>query len=260
MISEVAFGKTGLRVSRLCLGSGSSGDGCESVQGRQQPQDYARVLVQAASLGVRFWDTSIMYGTHPHLRLALEQVGSASVVVSTKSHASSFDEMEAAVQKCRQELGREVLDIFLMHEVDSLEQYEARRPAWKCLGEHRQAGTVRVRGLSTHSIEVLERAAADAEVEAIFTNYNLANLHMDASIEDYERALKQAYARGAGVYVHKTLAEGRLADRFREALMHNLSKPFIHSVCVGITSEKELRAAVEVASAREESSVSSLPP
>ncbi|MGE0494824.1 MAG: aldo/keto reductase [Vulcanimicrobiota bacterium] len=256
MLSEVDFGRTGLRVSRLCAGTGSSGNGAESMQGRQAPDEYADVLERAFELGIRFWDTALQYGTHPHLRTALARVGRQAVVIGSKTHAAGAEQARADVGRCLDEMGLERLDIILMHEVDSLEQLEQRQPALAELERQRDQGRVAVVGLSTHSIDVLERICGDLRYGCVFTNYNLANLHMDASIEDYETALKRAYAAGQGVYVHKTLAEGRLADRFREALVHNLTRPFLHSVSVGMTSQEEVEAAWRVA---QQHDVSSLP-
>ncbi|MCA9792448.1 MAG: aldo/keto reductase, partial [Candidatus Eremiobacteraeota bacterium] len=206
MLSEVLFGRTGLRVSRLCAGTGSSGNGAESMQGRQAPQEYAEVLVRAFELGIRFWDTALLYGTHPHVRAALGRVDRRLVVVSSKTHAAQAERARADVGRCLDEMGLERLDIALMHEVDSLEQLEQRQPALAELERLRDQGKIAVVGLSTHSIDVLERVCGDLRYGCVFTNYNLANLHMDASMEDYEKALERAYASGQGVYVHKTLA------------------------------------------------------
>ena len=56
-----------------------------------------------------------------------------------------------------------------------------------------------------------------------------------------------AHQKGQGIYVHKTLGEGRLANRKEEALRFNLGLPFVHSVCVGLNSERELEEIVSLA-------------
>jgi aryl-alcohol dehydrogenase-like predicted oxidoreductase len=216
------------------------------VQARSPLQVYAGVLRRAFELGVTFWDTAARYGTHVHVREALREVPRARVTLASKLLSVSAAEARAGVERALQEMGLERLDVVLMHEVDSLDDLRARRGALLELHRCRAEGLVGAVGLSTHAIEVLERAAGDPEIQVLFTNYNVAGLHMDASMGDYERALQRAFDGGQGVYVHKTLAEGRLAHRLEEALAHNLSRPFVHSVCVGFTSVAEVEQVVSL--------------
>lgn len=236
---KIPFGRLGFEVSRICLGTGSSGNGGDSMQAQQLPRQYLKTLQRAFDLGITFWDTALVYGSHAHVRLGLKTVGRENVVLSTKIKNRNPAETRSQIERCQRELETDVLDVVLMHEVDRPEDLECG-----VLEEMHLAEGVRAVGISTHSIEVLEQAVIHPLVKCVFTNYNVANEHMDASMEDYEAALKEAHRLGKGVYVHKTLNEGKLAHRYEEAVGFNLSREFIHSVCLGMIRPEHAERAV----------------
>lgn len=248
MLPQVRFGALSLRVSRVCVGTGSSGMGSTSVQGRQSPAEYAEVLVEAFRQGINFWDTADNYGTHPHVAFALQRVPREQVVITTKVYSENAAALDRDVQRSWEELGGSWIDVLLLHEVDSLAELAEKEQCLEALLAWKERGLVKAIGVSTHSIDVLERLVVHPRVDVVFTNYNKANEHMDASRRDYEKALETAYAVGKGVYVHKTLNEGKLAHRYDEMLEWNLTRPFIHSVAMGVTSRAELGKLIEVSS------------
>ncbi|HEY4002773.1 MAG TPA: aldo/keto reductase [Candidatus Xenobia bacterium] len=241
----VPFGRTGLSVSRLCFGTGSHG--FPARQAALPVETLADLLVRGWEAGIRFWDTADRYGTYPHVSAALRRLPRQDVVVATKFHHPTRPEAEAALERALAELDTPYLDIVLMHEVDSLDEWEERQPALRVLHEAKADGRVRAVGLSTHSIDLLEFAAARPELDVLFTNLNHAHVHMDADIKHYLAALRRGAASGQGVYVHKTLGEGALANDVPRAIQHNLSLDCVHSVCVGLCSTEELDATLAAA-------------
>ena len=61
------LGRSGLTVSRMCFGTLTM----SPLQQNMTPEAGARLLVYAYERGVRFLDTADLYGTYPHIRLAL---------------------------------------------------------------------------------------------------------------------------------------------------------------------------------------------
>lgn len=245
-VPRIALGSTGLLVPRLCVGTGTSGHDCESRQSRQGVEAFARVLRAGHARGASFWDTSDNYGTHPHVRAAMAGVPRHELVITTKSYARTAAEVRESLGASLEELGTPYVDILLLHEVDSPEEFEKSAEALVELHRLKAEGLVRAVGLSTHAILTLEAVAGAPLVDVILTNFNLGNLHMDADTRDYQRAMAAAAAAGQGVIAMKTLAEGRLADRATECIAYNLSFPFIHSVVVGVVDEDELETAIDV--------------
>lgn len=243
---RVALGASGVTVSRLCLGLGSSGCGSTSVQGRLPHDTVADFLVSAFASGVTWWDTSDDYGTQVHVRAAVERLGRGRVQITTKSHAREAGTVRASLYASLAELATDYVDVFLLHEVDSPLDLRQRTGAIEELQHLRAEGKARAVGLSTHNIDVLERAAGDVRFDVLLTNYNLAGVHMDADGADYLRAMRAAAAAGKGVAVMKTLGEGLLADRYEEAVRHNLGLDFVHGVLIGVRSMQEAERACSV--------------
>ncbi|HKW67990.1 MAG TPA: hypothetical protein VJP04_11925, partial [Terriglobales bacterium] len=67
----VVLGKTGIRTSRLAMGTGTIGFGHHSNQSALGVQGLSRLLLNGYDHGLRFFDTADAYGTHPHVAEAL---------------------------------------------------------------------------------------------------------------------------------------------------------------------------------------------
>lgn len=241
------LGQTGLTVSRICFGTGTTTFDCESAQSKLPVDHFGSTLLRAHELGVRFWDTSDNYNTHRHIAWALERVPREDVVITSKTYEVTASDTRRNLERTLTELGTDYVDILLLHEPDSPEELEARWESVVALHQAKREGLVRAVGLSTHAILTLEHVAGMPEIEVILTNFNFANEHMDANIKDYRAALQKAHAAGQGVVAMKTLAEGKLAHRRAEAIPYNLAQPFIDSVVVGMMNIRELEECVQIA-------------
>lgn len=239
-MQQVALGGTGIRVSRLCFGTGTCGTNCESIQSKLAPERFGELLVEAHQRGLTFWDTSDDYGTYPHVRWAIERLPRSQLTITTKTWASGKKEARKSLLMSLRDLGLDYVDVLLLHEVDSPAEFERRQGALEALHEAKQAGLVRAVGLSTHAILTLEAVVKNPLVEVLLTNYNKHNAHMDAGLADYTRALEAAHQAGQGVMVMKTLHEGRLAHDVRDCLAFNLQQPFIDSVLMGMETREQL--------------------
>ena len=78
----VVLGKTGIRTSRLAMGTGTVGGGGSSNQTRTNK--LPRLLMNGYDNGLLFFDTADSYGSHPDVAEALQHVSRDKVVVMTK--------------------------------------------------------------------------------------------------------------------------------------------------------------------------------
>ena len=91
---RIRLGPMKVEVSRLAQGSGTNGVGGSSNQTRRLGLEGLADLYHAAyDQGVTFWDSADQYGTHPHLKEALQRVPREKVAVLTKTHASTERQM-----------------------------------------------------------------------------------------------------------------------------------------------------------------------
>ncbi len=87
---EVVLGSTGLKVTRMAIGTGTSGWNRQSNQTRKLGiQGLASLLHYAYEQGIRFWDSADQYGTHPHLREAFKICAPGKDCYPDQNHAST---------------------------------------------------------------------------------------------------------------------------------------------------------------------------
>ena len=109
--------------------------------------------------GINFWETADQYGSHPHVGTALKKVEREKVVILTKSNSNSYEAMKKDLDRFRQELGTDYLDIVLLHAVTDPQWNQNMTGAMEALSEAKEKGIVRAHGVSCHSIGALEAAA-----------------------------------------------------------------------------------------------------
>ena len=165
-------------------------------------------------------------------------------VISSKSLASSYDDMMAAIEECRSALGLKTIDIFLMHEVRT-GQFAARASAWQALQDARATGLVRAIGISTHHADVARAMADVAACDVIFALLNYRGMGIrcgqDAGTkEEMAAALTVCKASGKGIYTMKALGGGNLTGDYQKALDYVFTQDFMDAVMVGFTNTSEI--------------------
>jgi len=110
----VVLGKTGIRTSRLAMGTGTVGSGHHSNQTALGLKGLSDLLLNGYDHGLRFFDSADAYGSHPHVAEALKHVPRDKVTVLTKTWARDPQTARADLDRFRRELGTETIDIYLM--------------------------------------------------------------------------------------------------------------------------------------------------
>ena len=71
----VILGKTGIKTSRLAMGTGTAGVGHRSHQTALGIQGLSGLLLNGYDRGLRFFDSADSYGSHPHVAEARVERG-----------------------------------------------------------------------------------------------------------------------------------------------------------------------------------------
>lgn len=238
---RVKLGPMGVEVSRLAQGSGTNGAGGSSNQTKKLGvQGLADLYRAAFDKGVTFWDSADQYGTHPHLKLALQGVPREKVTVLTKTHASTEKQMRDDLDRYRKELGTDYLDIVLLHCMMDEDWPDRKKGAMAVLSEAREKGIVRTHGVSCHTLGALKAAAKNPWVQVDLARINPAKVAMDAEVATVVSVLKEMKAAGKGVIGMKIAGAGRLRDRLDESLQYVLSLDCVDCFTIGAESRAEM--------------------
>src|SRR5580658_4662563 len=235
----VSLGNTGIRTSRLAMGTGTIGSGHHSNQTALGMKGLSDLLLNGYDHGLRFFDSADAYGSHPHVAEALKHVPRDKMTVLSKTWARDPANARADLDRFRRELGVDYLDICLMHCVTEADWTERFKGVMDVLSDAKQKGIIRAHGCSCHSIEALRAAAKSPWVEIDLARINPIGSHMDAEPETVVSVLREMKAAGKAVVGMKILGQGDLRGRQSEALRYALSLGVLDAFTIGAESRAE---------------------
>jgi aryl-alcohol dehydrogenase-like predicted oxidoreductase len=235
----VTLGNTGIRTSRLAMGTGTVGSGHHSHQTALGLKGLSDLLLNGYDKGLRFFDAADSYGSHPHVAAALKQVPRDKVTVLTKTFSRDAASARADLDRFRRELGTDYLDICLIHCVTEADWTDRYRGVLDVLSEAKQKGIIRAHGSSCHTIEALRTAAKSPWVEVDLARINPVGAIMDADPATVVGVLKEMKAAGKAVVGMKILGQGALRNRQDEGIKFALSNGVLDAFTIGAESKQE---------------------
>lgn len=240
-MEKVILGNTDIQVSRIGMGVMPIGPNQLSLP----LEEGAKIVRYALEKGIDFLDTAQYYKTYPYIKKALADMGNTKdPVISSKSLADDYAGMMNAVEEARTSLDRDVIDIFLMHEIRS-KDLQQRRKAWEALSDAKAKGLIRAMGISTHNIDVAMEAAGLEECDVVFPLINYAGLGIRkglkaGSAEEMLSAIEKCKSAGKGIYAMKVFGGGNLTSTYQKALDYVCSQKCIDSIMIGFGSRRDI--------------------
>jgi len=215
----VPLGKTSLRVSRFCLGTGMRGGGRESNQTRLGRKTLEALIRGSFDRGTRLFDLADLYGTHPYVIPALSLIPRDRYQIVTKIWwrrgglpEDERPDADVSVARFLRELKTDYIDLVLLHCVTSGRWPEELRRQMDLLSKLKDKGDLRALGVSCHSLEALEAAANEPWVDSVHARINPYGMSMDGAPEEVVPVLKRIHTAGKGVVGMKIIGEGRLRN------------------------------------------------
>src|SRR5436190_4276970 len=215
------LGKTGLKVSRICLGCMSYGLKEEREWGLDEDQGRP-FIKRALELGVNFFDTANMYGTgrsEEVLGRALRDFAKRDeVVVATKVYFPMRQDVNGGglsrkavmteIDNSLRRLGTEYVDLYQIHRWDYDTPIEETLEA---LHDVVKAGKARYIGASSMYAWQFTKALYLADLNG-WTRFVSMQNHYNLMYREEEREMMPlCMAEGVGVIPWSPLARGRLA-------------------------------------------------
>ena len=196
-------------------------------------EDGARIIRYALERGINFIDTAQYYQTSPYIKEALKGTN-FEPIISSKCLGDDYKTMEMAIEEARRDMDRDVIDIFLLHEVRP-GRFAEKQGAWECLHDAKAKGLVKSIGISTHHVDVCNEMASVPDCEVVFPLINYAGLGIrkgsgTGTAEEMLESIKACYDAGKGIYAMKAFGGGVLTGNYQKALKFILEKPEIHSL------------------------------
>ncbi|NMB07734.1 MAG: 4Fe-4S dicluster domain-containing protein [Tissierellia bacterium] len=242
-MEKVLLGNTNIKVSRLCFGSLTM----TPFQANLSIEEGAKLIQYAYTKGINFIDTAEIYDNYKYIKEALKGINRKDYVIATKTYAYSKEMAEESLNLALKELDTDYIDIFLLHEQESIHTIRGHYEAIEYFIKAKEKGKIRAIGISTHRIAGVLGANKYDEIEIIHPIINMRGIGIqDGSIEDMLMAIEEANKLGKGIYGMKPLGGGHLIGESEKAFNFVKNIPFIHSFAIGMQSKEEIDANVSL--------------
>lgn len=215
----VPLGKTSLKFSRVCMGTGMSGGNRESNQTRKGRAAFEKLLRDAYERGIRTYDLADLYGTHSYVLPALKGMSREQFQLITKIWWSrggipepERPDADVVVERFLKELKTDYIDLLLLHCVTAPDWPAQLRKQMDILSKLKAQGKIRALGVSCHSLAALETSVTEPWVESVHARINPYGMSMDGPPDTVVPVLKKLHAAGKGVVGMKLIGEGRLRN------------------------------------------------
>ena len=211
MTGKVILGKTGIEIKRLGFG----GIPIQRVDERQAVE----TVIHAIERGVDFIDTSRAYTTsETRIGMALRETGQG-VILATKSLEQSADKVRKDVEVSLKELKRDKIELYQCHFIKDFDAYHrvtSKGGALEGLLKARDEGLIEHVGITSHNLDVLDRAINDGLFETIMVCYSFLEFKAESTV------IPKALAKDIGVIVMKAFSGG-VIDNARLAIKYALA-------------------------------------
>jgi aryl-alcohol dehydrogenase-like predicted oxidoreductase len=237
--ARVKLGETGVEMSLLGMGTGSTGTNQSSNQTKLGVKEFTRLVRHAYESGIRFFDVADQYGSHTYLREALKGIPRDTYTIQTKTHASDVATARSHLERYRMELGVEYIDILLLHCMTTADWPQKKAGAMEYLMQAREQGLIRCHGTSCHGMDPLRTSATHPFVQVDLARINPeGELMDDKKPDEVASELEEMHEAGKGVIGMKIFGEGKFKEPERRdaSLRYVFGLGTVDAITVGLES------------------------
>lgn len=253
-VDQVTLGQTGIKTSRLGMGTGSNSGQIQFDLGRE---GFNSLIRYAYDQGITYFDCSQTYKTFEWLGGAIKSLPREKLFIQSKIPGQPENILEV-IDHHRKLFDTDYVDTMLIHCMIK----EGWTDQWKRImdgfDEAKQKGWIRSKGVSCHSLPALRGAAETPWAEVHLVRVNPQGRRIDGpeesvwndNIHDVEPVvtqLKAMRAKGRGVIGMKIIGNGEFvnAEDREKSIRFAMSRPELDAVVIGFKSRSEIDEAIQ---------------
>ncbi len=250
----VTLGKTGIKTTLLGMGTGYSGYNRSSNITRA---GVAESIIKAAyERGIRYFDCSDSYGTHPFTQEALKGIPRENYVLGTKMWVTDggIPEKERpdsaiVVDRFRKELNTDYIDLVQLHCMTTGAWSDEQKRFMDGLENLKAKKIIKAHGLSVHSFDALKVASVHPWVDVIHVRINPFGEAMDQRDPSLiVPVIEKFHEAGKGVIGMKLIGGGKLKDdpqKIEESLKFVLGLGTVDMIIIGFEKPEQIDNYIE---------------
>ncbi len=249
----VTLGRSGVKATRLALGTGSFGGRAQQELGQE---GLTRLVHYAYDRGIRFFETAESYGASQQmLAAALKGIPRESYTLMSKVTTQEGIDPAAKLDALRANSSTDYFDIMLLH-WQHTGTWVADTAQWQdAILKAESKGHIKSHGASVHGLPALRQMPGNKWLDVAMIRMNHKGASMDA--EDYDTQglgnvdevvahVKQVKKDGMGVISMKLIGEGTFNHEDRQqAMRFAFREAGVDCVTVGYKSTAEVDEAID---------------
>jgi predicted aldo/keto reductase-like oxidoreductase len=252
-VDQVALGKTGRKLSRLGMGTGSDSGRIQHELGQE---GFNRLIRYAYDQGITYFDCAQAYQTFPWLGGAIKGLPREKIFIQSKIAGKPENILEA-IDHHRKVFDTDYVDSMLVHCMVK----DGWTDEWKRImdgfNEAKEKKWILAKGVSCHSLPALRAATASDWTEVHLVRVNPQGKHIDGMEQTWNNPghdlapvleeLQTMRAKGRGVIGMKIIGNGDFQnpeDRER-SIQFAMSRPEIDAVVIGFKNTSEIDEAIQ---------------
>ena len=252
---QVTLGRTGIKLSRLGMGTGSDSGEVQHSLGRE---GFNSLVKYAYDQGITYFDCAQSYKTFEWLGGAIKGMPREKLFIQSKIPGQPQDVL-AAIDHHRKVFDTDYVDSMLIHCMIKNDWTDKWKRIMDGFEEAKAKGWIRSKGVSCHSLPALRGAAATPWAEVHLVRVNPQGRHVDGPAEDVWSApgerrdvskvlaeVKTMRAKGRGIIGMKMVGNGEFVDAAdrEKAIRFAMSLPELDAVVIGFKNRSEIDEAI----------------
>ena len=252
----VTLGNSGVKVTRLALGTGTFSGKTQRDLGQEQ---FTRLVRHAYDSGIRFFETAEAYTGMPEmLGIALKGIPRDSYRLMTKFRwQKGIDDAKTRIDSYRSQLNTDYFDIMLIHCVRAPEWNETLKPLREVMDEAKDKKVIHAHGASTHGLDGINSFPGNQWLDVALCRINHKGVRMDTpsrqdtndlgDVPQVTARVKAIRGQGTGLIGMKLVGEGQFtnaADR-DAAIRYAFNVGGVDAVTIGYKNTAEIDEAIQ---------------
>lgn len=251
---QVTLGSTGIKLSRLGIGTGSNNGFEQSAGGKEHFCDLIRY---AYDHGITYIDTAERYQTFNWIGDAIKGLPREKLFIQSKVPDRPQDAL-GVIDKHRKTFNTDYIDSLLIHCMTQNNWTDDWKRIMDAFNEAKEKKWIRAKGVSCHTFGALESGAKVDWTEVHLVRINPQGAFMDtatpawgaqakADVDAVLGQIRTMHDKGRGVIGMKIFGNGSFKDpaEREKSIRFAMSHKEINAVVIGFSEPKQIDEAIE---------------
>ncbi len=251
-VDQVTLGKTGIKLSRLGMGTGSNSGNTQYALGQE---GFNRLVRYAYDQGITYFDCAQSYKTFDWMGSAIKGLPREKIFIQSKIPGKP-EQILAAIDHHRKVFDSDYVDSMLIHCMFKEAWTDDMKRIMDAFDEAKEKKWIRSKGVSCHSLPALQDATNSAWTEVHLVRVNPQCSHIDGMEQHWEKSghdlspvmaeIKTMHAKGRGIIGMKIIGNGDFtnAEDREKSIRFAMSRPEIDAVTIGFKNTAEIDEAI----------------